>query len=65
MPFPKLPLPLKKLESLFSEQLRLETDTTITVQSVEKAPKLTRAVLHAVRAPPYPAPPHHLLAPLP
>nr|XP_036873926.1 DNA-directed RNA polymerase, mitochondrial isoform X2 [Manis javanica] len=50
VPFPKLPLPLKKLESLFSEQLRLETDTTITVQSVEKAPKLTRAVLHARRA---------------
>ncbi|KAK2507039.1 hypothetical protein MC885_017042 [Smutsia gigantea] len=50
VPFPKLHLPLKKLESLFREQLHSEMATTITVQSVEKAQKLTRVVLHARRA---------------
>ncbi|XP_006876764.1 PREDICTED: DNA-directed RNA polymerase, mitochondrial [Chrysochloris asiatica] len=45
--YPKLHLPLKTLEDLFQQQLRVEMATTVQVQSVEKAPPLTSEVLLA------------------
>ncbi|XP_006898086.1 PREDICTED: DNA-directed RNA polymerase, mitochondrial [Elephantulus edwardii] len=45
--YPKLHLPLKMLESLFQEQLRVELATTVQVHSVEKAPPLTSELLQA------------------
>lgn len=48
--YPRLHLPLKKLQELFQQQLSMELATTVTVESVEKAPPLTKEVLHAVRA---------------
>lgn len=47
--YPKLHLPLEKLQSLFQEQLRVEMATTVPVESVEKARVLTKEVLQAVR----------------
>nr|XP_044607567.1 DNA-directed RNA polymerase, mitochondrial isoform X1 [Equus asinus] len=45
--YPRLHLPQKKLEGLFQQQLRVEMATTVTVESVEKAPRLTPEVLRA------------------
>uniref|UniRef100_A0A8C3VR43 DNA-directed RNA polymerase n=1 Tax=Catagonus wagneri TaxID=51154 RepID=A0A8C3VR43_9CETA len=45
--YPRLHLPLKKLQDLFQQQLSMEMATTVTVKSVEKAPPLTEEVLHA------------------
>ncbi|XP_069864625.1 DNA-directed RNA polymerase, mitochondrial [Dipodomys merriami] len=45
--YPRLPLPLKTLQDLFQEQLRMELEANISVESVEKAPKLDRPVLEA------------------
>ncbi|XP_032322091.1 DNA-directed RNA polymerase, mitochondrial isoform X2 [Camelus ferus] len=45
--YPRLHLPLKKLQDLFQQQLRVELATTVTVQSVEKAQPPTEEVLHA------------------
>nr|XP_055200034.1 DNA-directed RNA polymerase, mitochondrial isoform X2 [Nyctereutes procyonoides] len=45
--YPKLHLPLEKLQSLFQEQLRVEMATTVPVESVEKARVLTKEVLQA------------------
>ncbi|XP_004441513.1 PREDICTED: DNA-directed RNA polymerase, mitochondrial [Ceratotherium simum simum] len=45
--YPRLHLPQKELERLFQEQLRVEMATTVTVESVEKAPRLTPEVLRA------------------
>lgn len=47
--YPRLHLSLKELQGLFQQQLRVEMATTITVESVEKVPLLTKEVLHAVR----------------
>lgn len=49
MSYPRLHLSLKELQGLFQQQLRVEMATTITVESVEKVPLLTKEVLHAVR----------------
>ena len=40
---------LKELQGLFRQQLGVEMATTVTVESVEKAPLLTEEVLQAVR----------------
>lgn len=48
--YPKLHLPLWKLQTLFQQQLRVEMATTVTVESVEKAQLLTEEVLQAVRS---------------
>ncbi|XP_075400141.1 DNA-directed RNA polymerase, mitochondrial [Tenrec ecaudatus] len=45
--YPKLHLPLKELQGLFQQQLQVELATTVQVQSVEKAPELTREVQQA------------------
>ncbi|XP_027402504.1 DNA-directed RNA polymerase, mitochondrial isoform X2 [Bos indicus x Bos taurus] len=45
--YPKLHLPLKELQGLFRQQLGVEMATTVTVESVEKAPLLTEEVLQA------------------
>ncbi|XP_030701402.1 DNA-directed RNA polymerase, mitochondrial isoform X2 [Globicephala melas] len=45
--YPRLHLSLKELQGLFQQQLRVEMATTITVESVEKVPLLTKEVLHA------------------
>ncbi|XP_039694948.1 DNA-directed RNA polymerase, mitochondrial isoform X2 [Pteropus medius] len=45
--YPKQHLPLKTLKGLFQQQLSVEMATTITVDSVEKAPSLTTEVLQA------------------
>ncbi|XP_045686780.1 DNA-directed RNA polymerase, mitochondrial [Phyllostomus hastatus] len=45
--YPRQHLPLKTLKSLFQEQLSVEMATTVTVDSVEKAPPLTREVVQA------------------
>lgn len=37
------------LKGLFQQQLSVEMATTVTVDSVEKAPSLTKEVLQAVR----------------
>lgn len=47
--YPKLHLPLRTLQKLFQEQLRVELATTVAVESVEKARVLTKEVLQAVR----------------
>ncbi|XP_045347062.1 DNA-directed RNA polymerase, mitochondrial isoform X3 [Leopardus geoffroyi] len=47
--YPKLHLPLWKLQTLFQQQLRVEMATTVTVESVEKAQLLTEEVLQARR----------------
>lgn len=49
MSYPKLHLSLKELQGLFRQQLGVEMATTVTVESVEKAPLLTEEVLQAVR----------------
>ena len=49
MSYPKLHLPLRTLQKLFQEQLRVELATTVAVESVEKARVLTKEVLQAVR----------------
>lgn len=48
--YPRQHLPLKTLKGLFQQQLSVEMATTVTVDSVEKAPLLTNEVLQAVRA---------------
>ncbi|XP_045656232.1 LOW QUALITY PROTEIN: DNA-directed RNA polymerase, mitochondrial [Ursus americanus] len=45
--YPKLHLPLRTLQKLFQEQLRVELATTVAVESVEKARVLTKEVLQA------------------
>ncbi|DAA27507.1 TPA: CG4644-like [Bos taurus] len=45
--YPKLHLSLKELQGLFRQQLGVEMATTVTVESVEKAPLLTEEVLQA------------------
>ncbi|XP_023368396.1 DNA-directed RNA polymerase, mitochondrial isoform X3 [Otolemur garnettii] len=45
--YPKLHLPLKTLKGLFQQQLHMELNTTICVESVEKAPVLTEETVHA------------------
>ncbi|XP_059950787.1 DNA-directed RNA polymerase, mitochondrial isoform X2 [Mesoplodon densirostris] len=45
--YPRLHLSLKELQGLFRQQLRMEMATTVTVESVEKVPLLTKEVLHA------------------
>ncbi|XP_059775002.1 DNA-directed RNA polymerase, mitochondrial isoform X2 [Balaenoptera ricei] len=45
--YPRLHLSLKELQGLFRQQLRVEMATTVTVESVEKVPLLTKEVLHA------------------
>ncbi|XP_036090157.1 DNA-directed RNA polymerase, mitochondrial isoform X2 [Rousettus aegyptiacus] len=45
--YPRQHLPLKTLQGLFQQQLSVEMATTITVDSVEKAPSLTTEVLQA------------------
>ncbi|XP_034852407.1 DNA-directed RNA polymerase, mitochondrial isoform X3 [Mirounga leonina] len=45
--YPKLHLPLRKLQSLFQQQLDVEMATTVAVESVEKARVLTKEVLQA------------------
>ncbi|XP_057564602.1 DNA-directed RNA polymerase, mitochondrial isoform X2 [Hippopotamus amphibius kiboko] len=45
--YPRLHLSLKELQGLFRQQLRMEMAATVTVESVEKAPLLTKEVLHA------------------
>lgn len=50
MSYPKLHLPLRELQSLFQQQLRVEMATTVAVESVEQARVLTEEVLRAVRS---------------
>lgn len=50
--YPKLPLSLEALQSLFQQQLRLELGSVVHVTSVEKAPLPTQETLHAVRPQP-------------
>ncbi|XP_053437582.1 DNA-directed RNA polymerase, mitochondrial isoform X1 [Nycticebus coucang] len=45
--YPKLHLPLKTLKGFFQQQLHMELNTTICVESVEKAPVLTEETVHA------------------
>ncbi|XP_027625347.1 DNA-directed RNA polymerase, mitochondrial [Tupaia chinensis] len=45
--YPKLPLPLETLQGLFQQQLHAELATSVSVESVEKAPSLTKEVLQA------------------
>ncbi|KAM7140978.1 DNA-directed RNA polymerase, mitochondrial [Molossus nigricans] len=45
--YPRQHLPLKTLKDLFQQQLSVEMATTVTVDSVEKAPLLTSEVLQA------------------
>ncbi|XP_066197717.1 DNA-directed RNA polymerase, mitochondrial isoform X1 [Saccopteryx leptura] len=45
--YPRQHLPLKTLKCLFQKQLSVEMTTTVTVDSVEKAPSLTTEVLKA------------------
>lgn len=47
--YPKLHLPLQTLKDLFQQQLHVELTTSVYVQSVEKAPSLTKEMLQAVR----------------
>lgn len=51
MSYPKQHLPLETLKDLFQQQLSVEMATIVTVDSVEKAPSLTKEVLQAVRDP--------------
>lgn len=50
--YPKLHLPLETLQDLFSQQLHVELSANVSVQSVEKAPVMTKEVTKAVRASP-------------
>ncbi|KAM4887990.1 DNA-directed RNA polymerase, mitochondrial isoform 2-T2 [Thomomys bottae] len=45
--YPKLPLPLKTLQDLFQQQLRMELETTVSVKSVEKISCLDERAEHA------------------
>ncbi|XP_008592549.1 PREDICTED: DNA-directed RNA polymerase, mitochondrial [Galeopterus variegatus] len=45
--YPKLHLPLKTLQGLFQQQLRMELGTTVYVESVEKASPMTKEVVKA------------------
>ncbi|XP_041525870.1 DNA-directed RNA polymerase, mitochondrial isoform X2 [Microtus oregoni] len=45
--YPKLHLPLETLQDLFSQQLRVELSANVSVQSVEKAPEMTKEVIEA------------------
>ncbi|VTJ85283.1 Hypothetical predicted protein [Marmota monax] len=45
--YPKLHLPLQTLKDLFQQQLHVELTTSVYVQSVEKAPSLTKEMLQA------------------
>lgn len=54
--YPKLHLPLETLQDLFSQQLRVELSANVSVQSVDKAPEMTKEVIEAVRASPSPGP---------
>ncbi|KAL1783071.1 DNA-directed RNA polymerase, mitochondrial isoform X1 [Sigmodon hispidus] len=45
--YPKLHLPLKTLQDLFHQQLRVELSANVCVQSVEKAPAMTEEVIEA------------------
>ncbi|XP_040593595.1 DNA-directed RNA polymerase, mitochondrial isoform X2 [Mesocricetus auratus] len=45
--YPKLHLPLETLQDLFHQQLQVELSPSVCVQSVEKAPVLTKEVLEA------------------
>ncbi|KAL6056869.1 hypothetical protein STEG23_003273 [Scotinomys teguina] len=45
--YPKLHLPLETLQDLFHQQLRVELSASVSVQSVEKAPVLTKEVIEA------------------
>lgn len=48
--YPKLHLPLETLQDLFHQQLHVELSANVCVQSVEKAPVMTKEVIEAVRA---------------
>ncbi|XP_077888211.1 DNA-directed RNA polymerase, mitochondrial isoform X1 [Ictidomys tridecemlineatus] len=45
--YPKLHLPLQTLKDLFQQQLHVELTTSVYIQSVEKAPSLTKEMLQA------------------
>ncbi|XP_008835434.1 DNA-directed RNA polymerase, mitochondrial isoform X2 [Nannospalax galili] len=45
--YPKLHLPLETLQRLFQQQLQVELSTNVRVQSVEKAPQMTKEVTEA------------------
>ncbi|XP_047394053.1 DNA-directed RNA polymerase, mitochondrial [Sciurus carolinensis] len=45
--YPKLHLPLQTLKDLFQQQLHVELTTRVHVQSVEKAPSMTKEMLQA------------------
>ncbi|OBS74780.1 hypothetical protein A6R68_14650 [Neotoma lepida] len=45
--YPKLHLPLETLQDLFYQQLRVELNANVCVQSVEKAPVMTKEVVEA------------------
>ncbi|KAK7803884.1 hypothetical protein U0070_020101 [Myodes glareolus] len=45
--YPKLHLPLETLQDLFSQQLHVELSANVSVQSVEKAPVMTKEVIEA------------------
>lgn len=47
--YPKLHLPLDTLQDLFYQQLHVELSSSVCVQSVEKAPAMTKEVIEAVR----------------
>lgn len=49
MSFPKLHLPLDTLQDLFYQQLHVELSSNVCVQSVEKAPIMSKEVVEAVR----------------
>lgn len=51
MSYPKLHLPLDTLQDLFHQQLHVELSSSVCVQSVEKAPVMTKEVIKAVRGP--------------
>uniref|UniRef100_A0A8C5KE54 DNA-directed RNA polymerase n=1 Tax=Jaculus jaculus TaxID=51337 RepID=A0A8C5KE54_JACJA len=45
--YPKMSLPLETLKGFFQQQLQVELTNNISVQSVDKAPQLTKEVLKA------------------
>lgn len=47
--YPKLHLPLDTLQDLFYQQLHVELSSSVSVQSVEEAPVMTKEVIEAVR----------------
>lgn len=59
MSYPKLHLSLETLQDLFCQQLRVELDSHVCVQSVEKPPVMTKEVVEAVKAHPEATTPHH------